>query len=175
MSKTIKGALAALTAAILLLGGVGSLAFWTDAEDVPGTGVSSGQLDLGTPNCGTGWTLDGGALFTTQQIVPGDSITEVCTIDLVASGAHIGADLGIGTPTWTATNGLTTELTPSATFTVNGVPSSHITDADDTGAGEIVATVSVVFNGPGATNGSENLSATLETITITATQTHDPV
>jgi alternate signal-mediated exported protein len=91
----------------------------------------------------------------------------------VATGAHLGADLAVGTPTWAATNPLTSELTPSATFTVNGVATAHITSADDTGASEIQASVVVVFDGPAATNASQGLTATLNAITLLATQTHD--
>jgi alternate signal-mediated exported protein len=135
--------------------------------------VSSGRLELGTPDCGAGWTLDGGTPYTTQQIVPGDTLTKTCTIDLVATGSHLGADLSIGAPTWAAANGLTAELAPTATFEVNGATTTHITSADDIGAGEIVATLQVVFDGPAATNASQNLSAVLQALAITATQTHN--
>ena len=63
---------------------------------------------------------------------------------------------------------------PSATFTVNGAQRTHVTDADDTGTAEIVATITVTFNGPAATNASQNLTATLNTVAVTATQNHDP-
>jgi alternate signal-mediated exported protein len=66
------------------------------------------------------------------------------------------------------------ELTPSATFTVNGANRNHITDADDTGTAEIVATITVTFNGPAVTNTNQNLTATLNTVAVTATQNHDP-
>jgi len=102
--------------------------------------------------------LDGGATLTNQLIVPGDTLTKTCTINLIARGEHLGADLTIGT----------------AAF--NGASRNHITDADDTGAtNEIIATIGVTFNGPTATNASQNLTATLNTIAVTATQTHDPI
>lgn len=173
MSKTIKGTLAAITAAIVLLGGLGSLAYWNDSENLPGASVSSGRLDLGTPACGSGWLLDGGATFTTQKLVPGDALVKTCTIDLVASGDHLGADLAVGTPSWAETNDLTDELSASATFLVNGVVKTHITSDDDTGSDEILATLTVTFNGEAATNASQDLSAVLDTVAITATQSHD--
>ena len=37
MNKTTKGALAGGAAAVLLMGGVGTLAYWTADEDVTGT------------------------------------------------------------------------------------------------------------------------------------------
>jgi alternate signal-mediated exported protein len=176
MNSTTKGSVAAAVAALLLTGGAGTLAFWSDTENVPGGPIASGQLDLGTPACGAGWVLDGGAPLTaTQLIVPGDTLTKTCTINLIARGEHLGADLTIGTAAFATPNGLTNELTPTATFTVNGATRSHVTDADDTGAtNEIVATIGVTFNGPAATNASQNLTATLNTIAVTATQNHDP-
>jgi alternate signal-mediated exported protein len=178
MSKTIKGSLAAIAAAIVLLGGLGSLAYWNDSENLPGATVSSGRLDLGTPACGEGWLLDGGTVYKDQKIVPGDTLTKTCTIDLTATGAHLGADLGISTPTWSGAkdptaSGLIAELTPTAVFLVNEKPKTHITSADDIGTGEIVATLTINFDGRAATNASQNLTAVLQTIAITATQTHD--
>ena len=172
MKKSTKGAFAATTAAVLLLGGAGTLAYWNDTVSVPGVDLVSGVMWLGEPDCGQGWTLDGGAAFT-QALVPGDVLTEVCTIDLVADGAHLGADLVLGLPSWGATNTLTNQLAASATFTVNGAAKTHVTTADDTGVGEIQATVSVVFNGPAATNLSQGLLATLNDVNVVATQTHD--
>lgn len=173
MKKSTKGALATSAAAVLLLGGAGTLAYWNDSATVPGGTVQSGQLELGTPNCGAGWTLDGGTAFTTQLLVPGDTLTKVCTVDLVATGEHLGADLVVDTPSWGAANPLTAQLAASATFTVNGVASTHVTSADDTGAGEVQASVTVVFDGPAATNTSQALTATLNGINLVATQTHD--
>jgi alternate signal-mediated exported protein len=173
MNHTLKGSFAALAAATLLLGGVGSLAYWNDSEELPGASVTSGRLQLGTPDCGAGWLLDGGAPFTNQLIVPGDTLTKVCTIDLVATGDHLGADLAVGTPAWAAANHLTEELAPSATFTVNGETATHIRSADDTGTGEIRATITVGFDHKTATNSSQDLSAVLQAVAVTATQTHD--
>jgi len=174
MKKSTKGAFAATTAAVLLLGGAGTLAYWNDRTTVPGGDVASGVLWIGTQDCGQGWTLDGGAAYTTQLLVPGDTLTEVCTIDLIAEGAHLGADLVVDTPSWDRTNPLTNQLTASATFTVNGATKTHITSADDTGVDdEIVTTVRVVFDGPAAANTSQYLLATLNTINVVATQTHD--
>jgi alternate signal-mediated exported protein len=173
MNKTMKGALAAGAAGALLLGGAGSLAFWSDSSDVPGASITSGELKLGAPDCGDGWLLDGGAAYSTQLLVPGDTLTKTCTIDLTATGAHLGADLAIATPTWSAANGLTAELSPTATFTVNGATTDHVTSADDTGTGEISAELTVTFDGDTASNDSEDLTAALDAVTITATQTHD--
>lgn len=157
---------------VLLTGGAGTLAYWNAAETVTGTPISSGELKLGVPACGGGWKLDGNVVFTNQLIVPGDVLSKVCTIDL-AEGEHIGADLGIGTAAFATSNALSTRLAPTAPFTVGGASRTHITDADDTGTAEITATINAVLDGPAATNASQALTATLNSVAVTATQTHD--
>ena len=173
MNRTTKAALAAGVAAVLLTGGAGTLAYWNDTETVAGTPISSGELKLGTPVCGGGWKLDGNVPFTTQLIVPGDVLSQVCTIDLIATGEHVGADLGISTAAFAAPNALTRELVPAASFSVAGAPRTHITEVDDKGTAEITATLTVTFDGPAATNASQALRATLDSVAVTATQTHD--
>jgi len=173
MNRTTKGALAAGVAAVLLTGGAGTLAYWSDTETVAGTPITSGELKLGTPACGAGWRLDGNVVFTNQLIVPGDVLSKVCTIDLIATGEHLGADLGVSTAAFAATNALTGQLVPAATFTVAGANRTHITEVDDTGTAEITATLTVTFDGPAATNASQALTATLNSVAVTATQTHD--
>ena len=175
MNRTTKGALAVGAAAVLLTGGAGTLAYWSDTQTVTAsTPLSSGQLKLGTPACGNGWILDGGATFTTQLLVPGDTLTKTCTIDLIAKGEHLGADLAISQAAFGTTNAFAQQLTPSATFTVNGASKTHVTELDDTGAGEISAKISVTFDGPGATNASQALTSSINSVSVTATQNHDP-
>ena len=173
MDKTFKGAVAAGGAAVLLLGGLGTLAFWTDNETVDGGSISSGQLSLGAPDCGTGWSIDGGAVWTTQLLVPGDSLTKTCTIDLVADGEHLGADLELEEASFTEVNGLTGDLEASAVFTVGGDTRPTSPRPTTRATGEISVVVTVDFDGVGAVNASQNLTAVLDDLTFTATQTHD--
>ncbi len=179
MKKSAKGALAAAAAGSLLLGGAGSYAFWTSSQDVGTEAINSGSLTLGAPNCtanpGThDWQIDGGAAYVagTTKLVPGDTISKVCDLPLTLVGDHIGATLAIDTAAFTAdATTLASELTPSATFLVDGVGYTPILDP---GTHTVRATVSVTFNGPAATNNSENGSINLNAINITATQTHSP-
>ena len=94
MNKTTKGALAAGAAGVLLLGGVGTLAFWTDTETATGTGINSGHLKLTLPDCGEGWLLDGETTTfvpATDLLVPGDTLTKVCDYTVDAAGDHLAA------------------------------------------------------------------------------------
>ena len=180
MNKSTKGALAATAAGVLLMGGAGSLAFWSDSQDVGSANITSGELDLSAPDCaddllaGThGWQIDGGGAFVpgTTKLVPGDSVSKVCDMTLTLTGSHIGADLAIDTAALTD-NGATSlddELAPTATFTVDGAAYAPITAP---GTYTVQATVTVGFAGLAATNASQNGDVDLDAINVTATQTH---
>jgi alternate signal-mediated exported protein len=181
MNKATKGALAAAAAGSLMLGGAGSLAYWTGTQDVTGGSIGSGKLTLSAPDCSTSvpngthdWQYDGGSTFTiaTSKIVPGDTITKVCNMTLTLVGDHVGATLALAPATITAdpANTLDTELAPTATFKVGGATYAPITAP---GVYTVQATVSVTFDGAAATNGSQNVAAALNNMTLTATQTHD--
>lgn len=122
MNKTFKGALGASAAAVLLLGGAGSLAFWSDDAEVNGGTVNSGYLTIdplasfgNAPKtaCEADWKhtngLTGKAGTTVVNIVPGDIITKTCTFTVTAKGDNLQA-----TPTVPATIGYTTSKGGSA-------------------------------------------------------------
>ena len=181
MKKSTKGALAAAAAAVLLLGGAGSLAYWNATQDAGTADITSGNITLSAPDCATdvvagthGWQLENGDAFTpgTTDIVPGDSITKICDMTLVLTGAHIGATLAIDTAELTAdATTLAEELSSSATFEVDGAAYAPITAP---GTHTVQATISVDFAGLAATNGSMNGDVDLDAINVTATQTHTP-
>jgi alternate signal-mediated exported protein len=171
MQNSIKAAVAAVAGGTLLLGGAGTLAFWTDTGTVGGTGLTGGKLDLGTPACGD-WLLDGDVVIDADtRIVPGDDITRVCTFTVDAEGDHLAADFDVVEPTWSATNALTGQIATDAAYTLNGDPVDGagiaIKDND-----AIEVTVTATFTGASATNASQSLTATLQAITITAEQSH---
>lgn len=181
MKKSTKGAIAAAAAGTLLVGGTGSLAYWTATGTVAGGQINSGNIALTSPVCDKvadtdthNWEYDGGSVFTpgTSKIVPGDSISKVCKMTLTLVGDHIGAGLGLSTPSFaqggdsnliTALSGIT------AVFTVDGATQTSITEP---GTYVILATVTVPFD-TAATNNTKDVTATLNNLTLTATQTHD--
>lgn len=193
MKKTMKGALAAGAAGALLLGGAGSLAYWTADGTATGGTINSGTLSLtaASPAC-TAWALDTAetdqgspAWAMGDPIVPGDVLTEVCTYTIGATGNHLIADLAVSTPGFTGTaNALSGALVVDASYKVGTTPTqTTITSADNTKS--LVATVKVTFpyGGPVSTpdptsdadNTTQGLQAVLDDITITATQTHTAV
>ena len=173
MRRLTRAAVATGGAAVLLLGGAGTVAYWTADGTASGTDLTSGTFDLADGTC-TGWAYsdeDGGGPVT--AIVPGDTVVTTCSFTVTATGDHIGiGDVAVSNPTWTEDNGLTTELGTAVveSTTLNGVA---FTTPVSTTTGDVIAVdVAVTFDGPGATNGSQNLSASLEAVTVTIEQAH---
>jgi alternate signal-mediated exported protein len=180
MKKTTKGALAAAAAGTLLVGGAGTLAFWTDATDVSGGAFTSGHLKLTDSTCtSAGWTIDTTdvAVDADTRIVPGDTLTKVCTFKINAVGDHIKVNLDTATPDWNTTgsdSALTGKLTVGATFKDG---TTVINDGDAVTPGHtITATITVDFPAGAAADNDSNsltgLSAVLDGITLTASQSH---
>lgn len=173
MNKTAKGALAAAAAAVVLMGGVGSLAYWTDDQTVSGATIDSGQLSLGTDDTNTGcggWTLDGGDPFVagTTVLVPGDTVTETCAFTLTATGTHMSGTVAASTPTLTGTLAGALQTTVSD-VTIGGTSAQTFTSADN---GKTVGlTVTVAFPAS-SDNSTEQLSAALSAVTVTVSQQH---
>jgi alternate signal-mediated exported protein len=179
MKKSTKGALAAAAAGSLLLGGAGSLAYWTATGTVGTTTITSGNLGLSNPDCDPGvgtaavWTIDGGTAFNpaTDTIVPGDVLTEVCTFTVTASGKHLVADITTTGGTDAGGNALETAITPVASYTVNNAAATQVTSANN--GHTLKATVSVTFpKGAAADETTKNLTETLTDYVITLTQNH---
>jgi alternate signal-mediated exported protein len=174
INKSTKGALAASAAGVLLLGGAGSLAYWNSTQDVSGANISSGHLKLVSPSCGAGWVLDGGTTYTNQLLVPGDTLTKVCTFTVDASGAHLTADFSATAPATSGDAALLSELGVTASYKVNA---GAVGSTDVPVVNGDVITATVVVSWPYGTLDNDSnvitgLSATLDTITVTATQHH---
>jgi len=176
MKKTTKGVLAASAAGALLLGGAGSLAFWTDAVTINGASIATGEFSLSAPDCGNGWHLDGSPTtnYTNQLLVPGDTLTENCSFTVTAKGSHITADFDVTGGGYTGAAALLAETTVTPVYKVNGSPvgTTGVAIADgDT----VTVDLTLDFDGPGATNATNvpgGMSAALANITVTATQGH---
>ncbi len=179
MRKSLKGALAGGTAAALLLGGAGTLAYWTDTESVTGGNIDSGHLALLTDSTNTGcgsWTLDTGESAPTtysagDPLVPGDVLTKTCTFTISASGNHLRATVDLSAPSFSGTDTdfggkLTADVTD---IKVNGSAATEFTEANDGEA--LAATVTVTFDST-AGNTTQDLSTVLDDLTLTASQVH---
>lgn len=173
MKNSTKGAIAAAAAATILLGGAGTLAYWSDTDEIPGNGFEAGSLSL-TPAglCGA-WTLDAdeavaGASFdpTTDLLVPGDVVTKECTFTIDAEGAHMRASV-VAEP-GTNTGALLSDLDITTALEIGGSVVSEITEDDDEDV--LTVTISAAFD-PAAT-GNMDAQAVLDAIDIVTTQIH---
>lgn len=178
MKKHTKGALAAGTAAVLLLGGAGSLAYWSDSAAVGGSDIATGHLSLSDASS-TGWVHADGELAgqDVTSIVPGDSISQEFTFTINASGDNLAAELttpesveaeigGDATPT-------TLELPVSATYTIDGSPApATISEANDGDVVTVVVEVDFPFGDVDTVNANDtqDLVASLDDLTVQLTQ-----
>ena len=181
MNKVTKGALAAGTAAVLLTGGAGTLAYWSDDATVDGGSFASGHLAI-TPVTGTGctgWTLDRGEDApgvpydpATMLLVPGDVLTQNCEFTLDAEGEHMRGTVS-ATPATTPTGALAPYLTvDTAGLTLDGEPVADgaFTEAND---GQVLGVnIAVTFDPATTDPASMDVAAALESITVTAEQIH---
>ena len=186
MNKSTKGALAAAAAAVLLLGGAGTLAFWTAETDLEGGDVISGELKLENASCDAAWVYAEGAASAGDPValfVPGDVITKDCTFDIVATGDNLSATLTVPDTAEfgsvePAAASLEAEVAATYVDDVGAALPATITDADD---GTVTATITVTFPfGTDETgtplvnaNDTQGVTATLDEITVSLVQT-DP-
>ncbi|QHC57524.1 alternate-type signal peptide domain-containing protein [Rathayibacter sp. VKM Ac-2760] len=103
MKKTTKGAIAAGAAAVLLLGGAGTLAFWSDSAPIDAGAIDSGNLTLdvaagtwadATPGTTTGTAFDP----ATDLIVPGDIIQYTTNATVTGIGKNLEATFSADLP-----------------------------------------------------------------------------
>lgn len=191
MKKSTKGALAAAAAGTLLLGGAGSLAFWSATDTISGTGVTAGELKLSDdPTC-TGWQFDGSETTAdkpydpaTDTIVPGDVLTQSCDYTIIAKGEHLRATLetSSGLSASPLNDYLTTPY-PTLTYKTPGPNSAalagdNVGEIDETADGSVItAELQVAFN-PSAGNASQSdgvnqMIGSVGDFTITFNQVHD--
>lgn len=179
MKRLTKGVLAASAGGVLVIGGAGTLAAWTDSQTITGGSITSGHLQLATDATNTGctsWKLDSGEsaplTYTSgDPVVPGDVLTKTCAFTVKAIGNHLRATVGISAVNFSGTNGTFGGKLNAAVSAVkvNGTPVTEITEADN--GTSLTATVTVTFDSTAA-NTTEDLSTVLDSLTLTATQVH---
>lgn len=177
MRKSTKGALAVGAAGVLLLGGAGTLAYWTESADVDGADLEAGHLAITANTCGTApWMLDGGLIEAEDAlIVPGDTIAKECTFTVTGEGDHFeDVDIAIAAPNWTI--GSDADLVSAlgvVSADYDGSSVGPITTGDDIPVGEVVtASFALTFSAATTGDTAEDALATLDTIAITVTQNH---
>jgi len=131
MKTVTKAAIAGVAGVTLLLGGAGTLAFWTDTQAGSEVTIATGNLDLGIPADGEGWELRQNAAdllpanqieaasvpYIAQLLVPGDTLTKMVQVPVVLTGENNRARLDI-----TAANaeGALDDALSAEILTING-------------------------------------------------------
>ncbi|MET0854759.1 MAG: alternate-type signal peptide domain-containing protein [Microterricola sp.] len=180
MKKITKAAIAGTVGAALLVGGAGSLAFWTDSAEGPQVEIQSGQLDLGTiASTEQSWLIQQVVSGTTPQpaaafnaasdlVVPGDVLTTTVDVPVTLAGKNLEAvlavdvdALSVGAEPTAADTALLAALQAggvkvtkiNGTAVGSGVASVNLTPASVTG-GTVAVEIAVTF--PWGTAGEFN-------------------
>ncbi len=185
MKKSTKGVLASGAAAALLLGGAGTLAFWTATDDVEGGTITAGTLTLTGGDC-TGPEYATGAAGAGNPVtlfVPGDKITVSCDFTIGATGDNLSATLNAPDSVEFDNELLTAAVDVS--YELNGAPLVGTTITDGVADQTLTATFAIDIDygtadvpfgsaaptTPG-TNGNltQGITAVLDALTVTLTQ-----
>lgn len=170
MNKKTKGAIAAGAAALLLAGGAGTFAVWSDTETVGGGTINAGKLSFDTAGSTPTWTdQDNDEIDLTNFFaVPGDTLTYKTSAVIDAVGDNLTATIGVDTASFTGDAELVAALgTPNVVMKVEGATINEITEDND---GDTVdVEVSFTFNSA-AENVTQIQTATLSDLTLTLTQ-----
>lgn len=176
MNKTAKGALAAGTAAVLLMGGAGTLAYWTDSVEGGAGTVNSGELTI-TPGAAGAWTHNGTAVDNPQAVdaVPGDTfVYSGATYTIGADGEDLSASLTVNAAGLSTTGTFPAgAVTVDSDFTLEGSPlasSATITENNEADVVGVTITVDFPF-GTEADNNSQLKTVDLTEYVVTLTQT----
>ncbi len=182
MKRSTKGAVAAGGAAVLLMGGAGTLAFWTATGDADGGAITAGTLTLTPVGCDANWVYAAGSAGAGTPVtlfVPGDVVTKECTFTIGATGDNLSATVDVtdALTFTTAPTGTSFDATVDATYDVGGtalVDGGVITDDNGGDTLTVAFEVSVPYGtaDPSGINDNDmqGVVATLDTLTVTLTQ-----
>lgn len=191
MNKTIKGALAAGAAVVLLTGGATTLAYWTATDSAEGGAITAGTLTLTSNDDCAAWEYAEGSASAGQPVtlfVPGDVVTTTCTFTIGATGDNLAATLTApeSIEFTTQPTGTSFAATVDAGYGIGdagAVPApigagGTITDDNNGDVLTVDFDVTIPF-GTDETgtplvnaNDTQSIVATLDTLTVTLTQTN---
>lgn len=169
----VKGIVAIAAGAALLLGGGGSLAYWSVSQNAVVDDIQTGDLNLTT---GTGtWTLNGVAVadVSTIKIVPGDSLVLTQPLNLTLVGDNLKAQLAVDSSSLVSIGGNTT-ANVTVTSAVSGLTASGgvypVTPSTLASNPTIAATVTINFASSTPNRADVNATINLDKLVFTLTQ-----
>lgn len=173
MNKFVKGSVAAGAGLVLLLGGAGSLAYWSSSTDLGASTISAGALGIAA--------TDGAWAPAIDEWVPGDESTYSTTLTLTAEGDSIEGTIVLDSDSIVITPAAADQfeivLGQGAAATTTGTGTVVFDDATETftfdgpGTYTIPVQIAVVF--PFQTteqNGSKNATVDFSGVSFIATQ-----
>lgn len=166
MKKNTKGAIALGAAALLLAGGAGTYAAWSDDATLGGGDVETGHLRITEVAGKSGWSwatpgVTGDFNPATDTLAPGDSIRFEGTYALEIEGSNLTAEL-------VASTASTGTLPAGLTWTADANPG--LTGLDETNNEDEVTVGGTLAFDPNAT-GSMDETITISDLTVTLKQT----
>lgn len=181
MKKFSKGALASAAAGSLLLGGAGSLAYWTASDTVNGGTFTAGTLALHKVGCDADWKYaagKAGAGNTVKLIVPGDVITKNCTFTVNGTGDNLSATISSPDSVDVTSSASSFQATDATTYAIGGTNARTLLDGDSVTSADDGATLTATFTvtipyGNASTinaNDTQGAAGSLDALTVSLTQ-----
>jgi alternate signal-mediated exported protein len=147
MHKPLQGAIALGAAGLLLLGGAGTYALWSDSVTLDGGTINAGQLDLAVTSPGAWADVSTGTPVAIPDIaafpvVPGDVLTYSLSATLTAEGENLEATLAADPASITGDADLLADMTITTAVSTGGVAiTGPITEANDGDEIDVVVTL----------------------------------
>ena len=176
--KMINGSVAGATGIVLLLGGFGTYALWTDSESTPSSTINSGVLDIAagaalwedaSPDAtSTSWTPG------TDLVVPGDVIEQTQTFTVSGTGKNLAGEVTFDEGALTSAFGAYLTVDVVVTSDNAGVVNTSGNDfafSDPFGTADLTAVVTYTFDSATPDQVAQNASAALAASTLTISQT----
>lgn len=191
MNRFTKGSIAIGAAAVLLLGGAGSLAYWQQTETIDGDAQSfrTGQLFM-VPSTES-WTVNGVTEsrddVASWNAVPGTSVSYTRTYDVNTLGENLYATFGasLGGVTATPRTDSSAEpqnfgdvITPSVQISGSGVEyttTSNVVNITEPGEVTVTITLNWPYGEADPTNTTEFQTISMADTIITLTQVPAPL
>lgn len=126
-NKMIKGSVAGATGIVLLMGGFGTYALWSDSATLPGSDVTSGELTISANN-DAAWSDGSGAWDADSDLmVPGDIVTRTQTFTVTGTGKNLSGTISLSGGDVTKSGTMSTDTPPVDLLDVSLV----VTASDD--------------------------------------------
>ena len=168
MNRMIKGSVAGATGIVLLMGGFGTYALWSDSADMNNSKVSSGVLDIRAGAV----TWDGnGDWEQGDLVVPGDVVTRTQEFAIRGTGGNLKGDVTFTPGAEVDADDLKVDVdvtSDNASVTENPSSPDNFTFDAPFNSGKL--TVVVTYTLPDTSTGSQNVTASIADSTLTIAQ-----